>query len=180
MHGSFLEDHLVTLVNGAGPIAAMPLDIMPHKHNKKNKAPTLKSKVVVSGNIKGPPYKSVQREKVHAGAHQVNEGSFPLGVFVTTSKKRSSQNESDSSHGDQNFKRVKLYSSKQGDIDLGIVEINNCIGSPSRTLTANKQGMIKTFLLSGCTQVTSLIGYLFYVAKQYRHFNITTPKQATK
>lgn len=96
----------------------------------------------------GPLHKNIQKEKVYAQAHQVNEVYFLLGVVVPTSKKRSSQNKSDSSHEDQNFERVKPYSNNQGGNDLGIVEIIDSIGNPSRTLTANNQVMIKTFLLS--------------------------------
>ncbi|OIT34403.1 hypothetical protein A4A49_61160 [Nicotiana attenuata] len=72
-------------------------------------------------------------------AHQVNEGSFLLRTVVPTFKNCPSQNESDSSHGDQNFKRVKPYSNKQGDANFGVIEITDNIGSASRTLMSIKE-----------------------------------------
>ncbi|OIT39744.1 hypothetical protein A4A49_23779 [Nicotiana attenuata] len=131
-----IDESLVTFV---GPITAAPLEITPQEHNKEDKPPTLKSKVVAPCDIKGPPYKEAQKKKGPYQAHQVHKGSFPLGTVVPTSNKRPSQNESDSSHGDQNFKPVKPYSNKQGDTDLGVVEITDSIGSASRTLAVIKE-----------------------------------------
>ncbi|OIT39497.1 hypothetical protein A4A49_57130 [Nicotiana attenuata] len=138
VHENFLENHLQSLVKTAGPVTTTPLEITPQEHNMEGKPPTLKSKVVVPCDVKGPPYKEVQK-KGPVQAHQDNEGSFPLGTIAPTSKKLPPQNESDSSHGDQNFKRVKSYSNKQRDANLGVVEITDNIGSASRTLTAIKE-----------------------------------------
>ena len=91
MHGNFLENHLQSLVNTARPDTVMPLETTPQEHDKEDKPPTLKSKVVAPCDIKGPPYKEVQEKKGPSQAHQVNEGSFPLGIVAPTSNKRLSQ-----------------------------------------------------------------------------------------
>lgn len=109
MHGKFHEDNLQTLVDNAGPNFITPLKDISREHNKEDKPPTLKSKVVALCKIKEPPHKEVQKKNTPALAHQINRGSLPLGFTVSTSNKRSSQNDSGSSHGDQNFNRVKPY-----------------------------------------------------------------------
>ncbi|KAK4358750.1 hypothetical protein RND71_020979 [Anisodus tanguticus] len=55
--------------------------------------------------------------------------------FAHASNKRLSQDESDSSHGDRNFKRVRACPSRLEDTNSPVVEISDNVGSPSRTLT---------------------------------------------
>ncbi|OIT01774.1 hypothetical protein A4A49_21106 [Nicotiana attenuata] len=158
LHGNFFEKHLQSLLNTVRPVTATPLEIMPQEHKREDNPPTLKSKVVVPCYVKGPPYKEVQKKKGLVQAHQVNKGSFPLGTVVPTSRKRPYQNESYSSHGDRNFKWVKPYSNKQGDANLGAVEITDKIGSTSRTLTAIKEA--RSTLSNKVVDVEKLVSFL--------------------
>nr|XP_016502923.1 PREDICTED: uncharacterized protein LOC107821046 [Nicotiana tabacum] len=52
VHGNFLENHLQSLMNTAGPATTTPLEIMPQEHNREVKPPILKSKVVVPCDVK--------------------------------------------------------------------------------------------------------------------------------
>ncbi|KAK4368700.1 hypothetical protein RND71_012492 [Anisodus tanguticus] len=82
---------------------------------------------------------------VYDQGHQGGKSSFSLSVVAHDSNKRLSPYESDSSHGDRNFKRVRACPSRLEDTNSHVVEISDSVGSPSRTLTA----LIKGGKLSG-------------------------------
>ncbi|MCE5166335.1 hypothetical protein HAX54_017682 [Datura stramonium] len=66
---------------------------------------------------------------------RVAKALFPLSIVVHVSKKRSSPCESNSSHEDRCWKKVRPRSDKSGDANLAMVEIHDSVDSPSRTLT---------------------------------------------
>ncbi|MCD7464702.1 hypothetical protein HAX54_053254 [Datura stramonium] len=66
---------------------------------------------------------------------QVCKGSFPSSVVAHVSKRRSSQEESNSSHEDRCWKKIIPRSYKSGDTDLAVDKIHDSVDSPSRTLS---------------------------------------------
>ncbi|MCD9646035.1 hypothetical protein HAX54_035547 [Datura stramonium] len=86
--------------------------------------------------VKGPQsLKKTPIEKVSDQDCKGGKGYFPLSIATHVSKNRSSQGESNSSHEDRCWKKVRPHSDKLGDADLAVVEIHDSVDSPSRTLT---------------------------------------------
>ncbi|KAK4360178.1 hypothetical protein RND71_019130 [Anisodus tanguticus] len=83
-----------------------------------------RSKIVLPHQNKGLPCEDVQKKKSPTQAHQA-------------SKKRPSQDESDSRHGDCNFKRMRACPSSLEDINSSVVEISDSVGSLTRTVTTH-------------------------------------------
>ncbi|MCE0482258.1 hypothetical protein HAX54_040840 [Datura stramonium] len=111
MHENFLDGYLQTLVDAGGPISTKILEVA---HQECSNA------IPQTGNSFTP---------------LGGKGSFPLSTTAHVSKKRSSQGESNSSHEDRCWKKVRPRSDKSGDADLAVVEIHDSVDSPSRTLT---------------------------------------------
>ncbi|KAK4348268.1 hypothetical protein RND71_034607 [Anisodus tanguticus] len=63
------------------------------------------------------------------------------------SKKRPSQDESDSSHGDHNFKRMRACPSSLEDTNSPVVEISDSVGNPSRTVTTHIKEPSNVYIL---------------------------------
>ncbi|MCD7460187.1 hypothetical protein HAX54_043036 [Datura stramonium] len=84
---------------------------------------------------KGPQLlKKTPTEQVYDQDCQGGKDSFLLSIATHISKNRSSQGESNSSHEDRCWKKVRPRSDKSRDTDLAVVEIHDCVDSPSRTL----------------------------------------------
>ncbi|MCD7461828.1 hypothetical protein HAX54_047182 [Datura stramonium] len=142
MHGNFFDGYLQTLVDAAGPISTMISDVahqecsnaVPQTRNPSTPMVMLSEKCKGKGPqllIKAPT------EQVYDQDYQGGKGSFPLSVVAHVSKKRSSQDESNSSHGDHCWKKERPYSDKSGDTDLAVIKIHDSVDSPSRTFTSN-------------------------------------------
>ncbi|MCD7446312.1 hypothetical protein HAX54_000122 [Datura stramonium] len=110
MHGNFLDGYLQTLMDAARPISTKLSEVA---HQECSNA------VPHTGNPSTP---------------MGGKGSFSLSVAAHVSKKRSSQGESNSSHEDRCWKKVRTHSEKSGDADLAVAEIHDSVDSPSRTL----------------------------------------------
>ncbi|MCE5165669.1 hypothetical protein HAX54_011448 [Datura stramonium] len=79
--------------------------------------------------LKKTPTKQVYNQDCQGG-----KGSFQLSIAAHISKKRSSQGESNRSHEDRYWKKVRPHSDKSRDVDLAVVEIHDSVDSPSMTL----------------------------------------------
>nr|XP_016507312.1 PREDICTED: uncharacterized protein LOC107825000 [Nicotiana tabacum] len=127
-HGSLLEDHLQFLMNTVEPITdtiqGCNEDVL-----VIDELPALQSKVVGMRAGNGPMLrKEVQREEIHS---PVDQSLIPFGVVIDASNKCLSQEESDSSKGDQYWKRKRPNPE-------GVIEVQS-VDSPSRTLTAQNK-----------------------------------------
>ncbi|XP_070028997.1 uncharacterized protein [Nicotiana sylvestris] len=127
-HGSLLKDHLQILMN--------TVELITNTIQNRNedvlvvdKLPALQSKVVEMRAGNEPMlHKEIQREEIPAPA---DKGLIPFGIDVDASNKRVSQEESDSSKGDQCWKKKRLNPE-------GVVEVQR-VDSPSRTLTTQNE-----------------------------------------
>ncbi|XP_059277685.1 uncharacterized protein LOC132031801 [Lycium ferocissimum] len=126
-HGDFLDKHLQTLMNIVGPIATALLE---------------ESDEVCANEVPNTNIPCASNAKL-SGQHQGKEAQLPSNVLgeksltqVVYSSKRLSQERSESSNGDRNFKRVKARPSSLEDTKTPVVEISDSIGSPSKTMTA--------------------------------------------
>ena len=126
-HGDFLDKHLQTLMNIVGPATTALLE---------------ESDEVCANEVPNTNIPCASNARL-SGQHQGKEAQSPSNILgeecpaqVVYSSKRLSQERSESSNGDRNFKRVKAHPSSLEDTKTPVAEISDSIGSPSKTMTA--------------------------------------------